>query len=157
VAVKDKVAANLHNRLGIAIAMRTYRAYCELLASARWRGLAAAGAGVQRLLWASTGTKDPAASDTLYVEALAAPNTIDTIPDKTLLALADHGNVRGVLPADGGDAEVVIDAFAQAGVDVDALAVELQRQGAQSFNKSWKDLMECIAGKRSALKGALQA
>src|SRR6185437_1870817 len=102
VAVKDKVPANLRNRLGIAIAMRTYRSYCELLASARWRGLAAAGASVQRLLWASTGTKDPAASDTLYVEALAAPNTINTIPDKTLLALADHGSVRGVLPADGG-------------------------------------------------------
>ena len=157
VAVKDKVPANLRNRLGIAIAMRTYRSYCELLASARWRGLAAAGASVQRLLWASTGTKDPAASDTLYVEALAAPNTINTIPDKTLLALADHGSVRGVLPADGGDAEVVIDAFTQVAIDVDALAIELQRQGAQSFNKSWKDLMDCIAGKRSALKGALQA
>ena len=157
VAVQDKVPANLRNRLGIAIAMRTYRSYCELLASARWRALAAKGASVQRMLWASTGTKDPAAPDTLYVEALAAPNTIDTIPDKTLLAVADHGSVRGVMPADGGDAEAVISAFAQAGIDVDVLATELQLQGGQSFSKSWKDLMDCIADKRRALKAAVQA
>jgi transaldolase len=157
VAVQDKVPANLRNRLGIAIAMRTYRSYCELLASVRWRDLAAKGASVQRMLWASTGTKDPAAPDTLYVEALAAPNTIDTIPDKTLLAVADHGSVRGVMPADGGDAEAVISTFAQAGIDVDALATELQLQGAQSFSKSWKDLMDCIADKRRALKAAVQA
>ena len=111
VAVKDKVPHELRNRLGIAIAKRTYKAYRELLASPRWRALEGAGARVQRLLWASTGTKDPEAPDTLYIEALAAPDTINTIPDKTLLAFADHGQVSGALPVDGGDAEHVIDEF----------------------------------------------
>ena len=138
VAVTDKVPRQLRNRLGIAIAKRAYKAYRELLASPRWRKLAAAGARPQRLLWASTGTKDPDASETLYIEALAAPDTINTMPDKTLLAFADHGEVKGVLPADGGDAEEVLAEFAQIGVDDAALAAQLQREGAESFDKSWQ-------------------
>jgi len=122
-----------------------------LLASPRWRKLAAAGARPQRLLWASTGTKDPQASDTLYIEALAAPETINTLPDKTLLAFADHGRLRGELPADGGDAEAVLAEFAQAGVDVAALAERLLREGTRSFDTSWADLMECIASKTRVL------
>jgi len=151
VAVKDKVAPELRNRLGIAIAKRTYKAYRDLLTSPRWRKLADAGARPQRLLWASTGTKDPGASDTLYIEALAAPDTINTLPDKTLLALADHGQVKGVMPADGGDAEGVVAAFRRAGLDDNALAARLQREGAQSFDRSWKELMDCIATKSSTL------
>ena len=138
-AVSDKVPAELRNRLGIAIAARTYRAYRELLASPRWRTLAAAGARPQRLLWASTGTKDPKASDTLYVEALAAPDTIDTIPEKTLHAFAEHGELKGAMAEDGGDAEAVLARFARAGIDLDALAMQLQRDGAQAFVKSWQD------------------
>ena len=157
VAVRDQVDPALHNRLGIAIAARTYRAYREVLGSSRWRALAAAGAPTQRLLWASTGTKDPAASDTLYVEALAAPDTIDTIPDKTLLALSDHGRPRGVLAADGGDAEATLATFRKAGVDVAALATRLQREGAQSFDKSWSDLMNCIAMKSRVLQNVAPA
>jgi transaldolase len=154
VAVKDKAPAGLRNRLGIAIAMRSYKAYRELLLSARWQKLAAAGARPQRLLWASTGTKDPAASDTLYIEALAAPETINTIPDKTLQAFADHGAVKGVLPADGGDAEAVLAEFSRAGIDIEALAAALQREGAAAFSRSWKDLLERIAGKCGVLTGA---
>jgi transaldolase len=152
VAVKDKVPRELRNRLGIAIARTTYKAYRELLASARWRTLEAAGARLQRLLWASTGTKDPAAPDTLYIEALAAPDTINTIPDKTLLAFADHGHVKGVMPVDGGDAEQVIDEFRRAGVDDAAVADQLQVEGAQAFDKAWRDLLDCIAAKSEALK-----
>jgi transaldolase len=147
VAVKDMVPPALRNRLGIAIAQRTYKAYRELLVSPRWRQLAAAGARPQRLLWASTGTKDPQASDTLYIEALAAADTINTMPDKTLLAFADHGTVHGELPADGGDAEAMLAEFARAGVDDAALAEQLLREGTQSFDKSWASLMECIASK----------
>jgi glucose-6-phosphate isomerase len=149
-AVKDKVPAPLRNRLGIAIAGRTYKAYRELLASSRWRELAAGGARPQRLLWASTGTKDPGVSDTLYVEALAAADTVTTLPEKTLLAFADHGNVSGGLPADGGDAEALVAEFARAGVEDAALAAELQREGTRSFGKSWDDLMACIASKSAA-------
>jgi transaldolase len=145
VAVADRVPPALRNRLGIAVAKRTYKVYRDVLASPRWRRLALAGARPQRLLWASTGTKDPAAADTLYVEALAAPDTINTIPDKTLHAFAEHGRVTGVLPVDGGDAEDVIAACARHGVDVTALAAQLQREGAESFDKSWRDLLECIA------------
>jgi transaldolase len=141
----------LRNRLGIAIGRRTYRAYRELLASPRWHKLAAAGARPQRLLWASTGTKDPKASDTLYVEALAAPDTIDTIPEKTLRAFAEHGEIKGVMADDGGDAEAVLARFAEAGIDTDALALQLQRDGAQAFVKSWKELMTRIADKSDAL------
>jgi transaldolase len=153
-AVGDKVPPELRNRLGLAIGGRTYRAYRELLASPRWRKLLAAGARPQRLLWASTGTKDPKASDTLYVEALAAPDTIDTIPEKTLRAFADHGELNGVMAEDGGDAETVLASFAKAGVDTDALATELQRDGAQAFVKSWKELMTRIADKSHALAHA---
>jgi len=143
-AVSTGVPADLHNRLGIAMAARTYRAYRELLASPRWRKLAAAGARVQRLLWASTGTKDPEASEILYIEALAAPDTIATIPAKTLRAFAEHGNLRGVMAADGGDAEAVLARFVSAGIDVDGLATTLQRDGAQAFVKSWAELLQLI-------------
>jgi transaldolase len=154
VAVKDRVAPEFRNQLGIAIAKRTYKAYRDLLDSARSRKLIEAGARPQRLLWASTGTKDPAAPDTLYIEALAAPDTINTIPEKTLHAFADHGQVRGVLPADGGDAEKVLAEFKRMGVDDAALAAQLQREGTAAFDKSWKDLMDCIESKRDALTNA---
>ena len=150
-AVADKVPAQLKNRLGLAISGRVYRAYRELLAGARWRALAASGARPQRLLWASTGTKDPQASDTLYIEALAAPDTINTMPEKTLRAFAEHGTVTRVMAEDGGDAEDVLARFASAGIDVDALARHLQREGAQSFVKSWQELMSRIAAKSEAL------
>ena len=128
--------------------MRTYKACRELSASPRWQKLAAHGASPQRLLWGSTGTKDPAAPDGLYVEALAAPHTINTMPEKTLLAFADHGEVKGVMPIDGGDAEAVLAEFAAAGVDDDTLAADLQREGTAAFIKSWKALMLRIASKR---------
>jgi transaldolase len=150
-AIGDKAPTDLRNRLGIAIAGRTYRAYRELLASPRWRKLASAGARPQRLLWGSTGTKDPKAPDTLYVEALAAPDTIDTMPEKTLLAFAEHGEVKGVMAEDGGDAEAVLASFAKASIDIDALAIQLQRDGAQAFVKSWQELMTRIADKSGAL------
>ena len=146
-AVSDKVPVELRNRLGIMIGARTYRAYRELLASPRWHKLAASGARPQRLLWASTGTKDPAASDTLYIEALAAPDTINTMPEKTLRAFAEHGELKGMMAEDGGDAEAVLARFALAGIDVDALATQLQHDGAQSFVKSWEALMQRIADK----------
>ena len=153
VAVKQQVSPPFHNRLGIAIAMRTYKAHCELLASARWRRLAAAGARPQRLLWASTGTKDPAAPDTLYVQALAAPGTINTLPDKTLLAFADHGQVGRPLPADGGDAEAVIEAFRREGVDDHALAERLQREGVDAFATSWHALLARLREKWPSAAG----
>ncbi|MFZ6648623.1 transaldolase [Undibacterium sp. TJN25] len=147
VAIKGKVPAELENRLGIAIAQQAYIAYRELMASPRWRKLAEAGAQPQRLLWASTGVKDPAASDTLYIQALAAPNTVNTMPEKTLLAFADHGKVNGSMAAEGGDAEKTLAAFSKAGIDADALAQQLQLEGAESFVKSWNELMEVIADK----------
>ena len=150
-AVSDKVPAELRNHLGIAIAQRTYRAHCELIASKRWRDLEAAGARKQRMLWASTGTKDPKAPAGLYVEALAAPDTIDTMPEKTLLAFAAGGKVGSVMAKDGADAEQVIASFAKAGIDVDALAARLQVEGAESFVKSWTELMKRIAEKSAAL------
>ena len=149
VVVKEDVQPQLHNRLGIAVAMRTYKTHCDLLASERWQLLAAAGARPQRLLWASTGMKDPAAPDTFYVEALAAAQTIDTIPEKTLLAFADHGQVGTTLPADGGYAEAVLDEFKREGVDDEALAARLQREGVQVFAKSWSALMARIREKSS--------
>ena len=145
--VREAVQPQLHNRLGIAIAMRTYQAHCELLATERWQVLAAAGARPQRLLWASTGTKDPAAPDTLYIEALAAPGTIDTIPEKTLFAFADHGKLGASLPADGGYAQAVLDEFKREGVDDEALAARLQREGVQAFATSWSGLMARIREK----------
>jgi transaldolase len=150
-AVQHTVPSALHNRLGIAIAQRAYREYRRVLASPRWRTLAAAGARPQRLLWASTGTKDPSAPDTLYVEALAAPDTINTIPDKTLTAFADHGQVNGVLSLDGDDADAVLAEFARAGVNETSLAAQLQREGAASFDASWKDLLGRLAAKQAAL------
>ncbi|HSN34560.1 MAG TPA: transaldolase [Ideonella sp.] len=154
VAVKDRVPPPLRNRLGIAIAMRTYRAYRELLASARWQALARAGARAQRLLWASTGTKDPQAPDTLYVDALVAPDTIDTLPDKTLLAFADHGRCDAVLAPDGGDAEAVLAQFRREGVDDAALAARLQREGTESFSASWRALLARLDDKRLQLVAA---
>jgi transaldolase len=154
VAVQDQVAPDLRNRLGIAVAMRTYKAYCDMLDSARWKKLASAGAHPQRLLWASTGTKDPEAPDTLYVEALAAPGTIDTLPEKTLRAFADHGKVGSAMPVDGGDAEAVMTQFRRADVDVGALAARLQREGADAFSKSWSTLLARLEKKRSARPAA---
>jgi transaldolase len=146
-AVIDRVPAELRNRLGIAVAARTYRAYRELLASSRWHRLAALGVRPQRLLWASTGTKDPTAPETLYVEALAAPDTINTMPEKTLRTFAEQGVLRGVLAPDGGDADTVLARFEQAGVYVQRLATQLQREGKQAFIKSWQELMRSIAAK----------
>lgn len=151
VAVKDQVPAELRNQLGIAIGGRTYRAYRELLASERWRKLADAGAPPQRLLLASTGTKDPDVSATLYVEALAAPDTINTMPENTLHAFAKQGALRGTLAADGGAAEAMLARFARAGIDIDALAIRLQHEGAQSFVQSWQQLLQRIAAKSAAL------
>ena len=150
VAVKQEIASPFHNRLGIAIAMRTYKAHCDLLASPRWQHLAAAGAQPTRLLWASTGTKDPAAPDTLYVQALAAPGTINTLPEKTLLAFADHGKLHGPLRKDGGYAEAVIEEFRREGVDDDALAARLQSEGVESFTTSWYTLLTRIREKCSS-------
>ena len=150
VAVAGKVPEELSNKLGIAVARRSYRAYRELLASPRWRKLAEAGAQPQRLLWASTGVKDPKASDVMYLEALAAPNTVNTIPEKTLLAFADHGVVSGSMPADGGDAEKVLAAFEAAGIDLAALSQQLQKEGADSFTKAWKELIDQIDNKSKA-------
>jgi transaldolase len=148
VAVQDQVPLALRNRLGIAVAGRTYRDYCRLLDSPRWRTLAAAGARPQRLLWASTGTKDAEASDTLYVEALAAPGTINTIPEKTLVAFAEHGQVAGALPVDGKEAEKVLAEFAAVGIDDRYLAERLQFEGIASFVRSWQDLLRVVASKR---------
>ncbi len=153
-AVAGKVPAALQAQLGIAMAKRTYKAYRDLLASDRWLRLLNVGARSQRLLWASTGTKDPKASDVLYVKSLAAPHSVNTIPEKTLLALADHGEIGAMLPHDGGDAEEVLDRFTQAGVDLDALAADLQRDGAAAFVKSWDDLLACLLEKSATLKRA---
>ncbi len=150
VAVKDEVSAAFHNRLGVAMAMRTYRAHRALLASDRWQALAAAGARPQRLLWASTGTKDPAAPDTLYVQALAAPNTINTLPEKTLRAFADHGKVGTPLPADGGYADAVLEELRREGVDDHALAQRLQREGVEAVALSWHAMLSRISEKRPA-------
>jgi len=153
-AVTGKVPAELNERLGIAMARRTYKAYRDLLASDRWLRLLNLGARSQRLLWASTGTKDPKASDVLYVKALAAPHSVNTMPEKTLLALADHGEIGAMLPHDGGDAEEVLGRFTRAGIDLDALGGELQRDGAAAFVASWKELLACLVDKSTTLKKA---
>jgi len=153
-AVSGKMPALLNNQLGIAIAKRTYKAYREMLGSPRWQRIYNAGARPQRLLWASTGTKDPKASDVLYVKALAAPFTVNTMPEATLNALADHGEIREIMSADGGDYDTVLDEFATAGVDIYELAAKLQDEGAKSFVTSWNDLMDVIASKSSALAKA---
>lgn len=154
VAANKDLPPAQHNRLGIAVAQQTYRAYRDLLASSRWQKLAAAGAMPQRLLWASTGTKDPAASDTLYISALAAPDTINTMPEKTLHAFADHGDLHGVLASDGGDFKAVFEQVARAGIDLDKLAATLQKEGEQSFSKAWQDLLKCIANRATAVDDA---
>jgi transaldolase len=153
-AVAGKVPAALNNRLGIAVAKRTYKAYRDLLGSPRWERIYNAGARPQRLLWASTGTKDPKAPDVLYIKALAAPFTVNTMPEGTLKALADHGDLSEVMSADGGDCEAVLDQFAAAGIDIDDLAARLQDDGAKSFVSSWKELMEVIASKSATLAKA---
>jgi len=151
-AVADKVPATLRNQLGLAVAKQTYKAARALLSSPRWQRTYNAGARPQRLLWASTGTKDPSASDILYVKGLAAPFTVNTMPEKTLKALATHNELGSILPAGGGDCEEVLAEFAKAGVDVDALGAQLQDEGAKSFVKSWNDLMQVIASKSELLK-----
>ena len=151
VAANQQVPAELHNRLGIAMCGRTYRAYRELLASSQWRELADAGAQPQRLLWASTGVKDPDAPPTLYVEALAAPDTINTMPEQTLEAFAQQGTVRGAMPIDGGDAEAMLTRFAATGVDIDGLAARLQQEGTRAFARSWHQLLERIGDKGAGL------
>jgi len=146
-AVEDKVPSVLHNQLGIAVAMRAYRAARELLTSPRWQRVCNAGARPQRLLWASTGAKDPMASNVLYVKALAAPFTINTMPEAALKALARQGQIGSILPADGGNCEQVLAQFAAKGVDLDALAIQLQEEGARSYVDSWNVLMEVIRSK----------
>jgi transaldolase len=153
-AVMGKVPEALRNQLGIAMAQRTYKACRTLLSSPRWQRVYNAGARPQRLLWASTGTKDPEASDILYIKALAAPFTVNTMPEGTLKALAEHSELGALLPADGGDCEAVLARFARAGIDIDALAAQLQEEGAKSFVKSWHELMEVIASKSAALAKA---
>lgn len=150
-AVEGKVPRRLRNQLGIAIAKRTYRAARELLSSPRWQRIYNAGARPQRLLWASTGTKDPSASDILYVKALAAPFTVNTMPEATLKALANYSQLSLVLAPDGGDCEEILDAFREAGVDIDALAVQLQQEGAAAFTESWRSLMYVIVSKSAAI------
>lgn len=151
-AVAAKVPAELRSQLGIAIAKRTYKAYRSVLSSPRWQRIYNAGARPQRLLWASTGTKDPEASDVMYIKSLAAPFTVNTMPEGTLKALADHGDITTLLRADGGDCEAVLARFAGAGIDVYALATQLQQEGAKSFVKSWNALMAVIASKTAALQ-----
>jgi transaldolase len=153
-AVMGKVPDTLRDRLGIAVAKQAYRAYRDLLASPRWRKLADAGTPTQRLLWASTGTKDPLASDVLYLNALAAPDTINTVPEATLRAFADHGTIGDVLPPDGGDADAVLAGFAESGLNVAALGSDLQREGTQAFDVAWSDLLQRIAEKSDSLAKA---
>ena len=154
VAVAGKVPQALDNQLGIAVAKRTYKAYLGLLSSPRWMRAYNAGARPQRLLWASTGTKDPTASDVLYVKALAAPFTVNTMPESTLKALAEHGAIGATMPTDGGDSEEVLARFAAAKIDVQALSAQLQEEGAKSFVNSWNDLMGVIRSKTALLKRA---
>jgi transaldolase len=151
VAVHDEVPDEIKNTLGIAVGKATYGAWREMLASDRSKGLVEKGARMQRLLFASTGTKDPEASDTLYIEAFAAPDTINTMPDKTLKAFADHGKVGDPLPDDGGDAEEVFKAHQDAGIDTDALGLKLQKDGAEAFVKSWNELLETIKSESARL------
>ncbi len=151
-ATSDKVPDPLRDKLGIAIGKQVYKAYRDLLASDRWQRLANSGARPQRLLFASTGTKNPKAPEDLYIRALAAPNTVNTMPEKTLLAFGDHGKVVGALPRDGGDCEAVLDSFRKAGIDLGQLAADLQTQGAKSFSDSWQTLLSAIDRKSKALQ-----
>jgi transaldolase len=151
-ATMDKVPDPLRDKLGIAIGQRVYKAYRDVLDSDRWQRLANFGARPQRLLFASTGTKDPKASDVLYIPALAAPNTINTMPEKTLLAFGDHGKLAGTLPRDGGDCESVLANFQKAGINIEQLATDLQSQGAKSFDESWQNLLSAIESKGKQLQ-----
>ena len=151
-ATMDKAPANLRDKLGIAIAQQTYRAYRDLMESDRWQRLMNQGGHPQRLLFASTGTKDPKASDVFYIGALAAPNPVNTMPEQTLHAFGEHGQVSGVMPRDGGDCEEVLAAFVKTGVDISGLAARLQTEGAKSFDASWQDLLNSIEAKRKVLK-----
>ncbi|HSU32965.1 MAG TPA: transaldolase [Bryobacteraceae bacterium] len=153
-AVMGKVSGALRNQLGIAVAKRIYCSYRLLLSSDRWQRVYNFGARPQRLLWASTGTKDPKASDILYIKELAAPLTVNTMPEETLKAFADHGELGAGLPADGGDSDFVLSNFAKSGIEIDALAVQLQDDGAKSFVKSWNELMSVIASKSAELEKA---
>ena len=153
-AIAGKVPAALTNTLGIAIAKRTYKAARDLLGSPRWQRVYNSGARPQRLLWASTGTKDPKASDVLYIKALAAPFTVNTMPEGTLKALADHGELSEIMSADGGDCEAVLDQFTKTGIDIDALAAKLQDEGAKAFVNSWNELLGVIASKSAAMQKA---
>jgi transaldolase len=153
VAVGKDVPEHLVNRLGIAVGGRAFRAYHELLASNRWLRLANEGARPQRLLWASTGTKDPDASDTLYIEAFASPLTVNTMPEPTLHAFADHGQVIDLFPPDGGNCEQVLAEFEENGIGVTALAARLQEEGKESFNKSWNEMLETIGSKSGVAAG----
>ena len=155
VAVMGKTPDSLRDKLGIAVAQRTYKAYRELFDSPRWQRVFNFGARPQRLLWASTGTKDPKASDILYMKSLAAPFTVNTTPEATLKALADHGELGATLPPDGGDCEEVLTQFARAGINVDALAAQLQDEAAKSFVNSWTELMAVIASKSATIKAAV--
>jgi transaldolase len=150
-ATMDKVPSNLRDKLGIAISKQAYKSYRDLLETDRWQRLAAHGARPQRLLFASTGTKDPQASDVLYIGALAAPNTVNTVPEETLLAFDAHGRIDRTLPRDGGDGDETVAAYGRAGIDVMTLASELQMQGAKSFDDSWQDLLDAIGTKSQAL------
>jgi transaldolase len=153
-AISEKVPDALRDQLGIAIAKRTYKGYRSLLDSPRWQRLYKAGARPQRLLWASTGTKNPLASDIIYIKALAAPFTVNTMPEATLKAFADHGSFDTSLPSDGGDSEEVLAQFAKIGIDIDMLAARLQAEGAKAFVKSWNELMGVLDAKSAALKKA---
>src|SRR5580698_898235 len=151
-AVMEKVPASLRDKLGIAVGQQIYKAYRDMLESDRWQRLANFGARPQRLLFASTGTKDPKASDVLYVAGLAAPNTVNTMPEKTLLAFGDHGKLAGTLPRDGGDCESVLNNFQKAGIDLEQLAADLQSNGAKSFDESWQNLLSAIESKGKELQ-----
>jgi transaldolase len=151
-ATMDKVPDQLRDKLGIAIGQQVYKAYRDVLASDRWQRLANFGARPQRLLFASTGTKDPKASDVLYISGLAAPNTINTMPEKTLLAFGDHGKLTGALPRDGGDCETVLESFRKAGINLEQLAADLQSNGAKSFDESWQNLLGAIESKGKQLQ-----
>ena len=151
-ATMDKVPDWDRDKLGVAIGRQVYAAYRDLLESDRWQQLASCGARPQRLLFASTGTKDPKASDVLYIGALAAPNTINTMPEETLLAFSEHGRVSGVIPRNGGDCEQVLAEFRSVGIDVAKLGVDLQKQGTESFDDSWRDLLKAIGGQEQSFE-----
>ena len=147
VAVNAAAPPALRNRLGIAVAALAYQAHCTLVQSGRWKRLEAAGARPQRLLWASTGTKDKTAADTLYIAPLAANNTINTLPEATLLAFADHGKLGPPMASDNADASAVLASYAELGISIDTLAERLQQEGLAAFNHSWTNLLNGIRAK----------